>query len=101
MARKMSSRQPDISLLMLSSMSLPEIFWYSSNTEGRREEIHLIFHDQTHAATHHMNSDGSDSTNRVFAPKTATRGQWNPQSLLHDKYIHVTHNPNDMKPALL
>ncbi len=37
----------------------------------------------------------------VFAPKTATRGQWNPQSLLHDKYIHVTHNPNDMKPALL
>lgn len=35
MARKTSSRQPDISLLMLSSMSLPEIFWYSWNTEGR------------------------------------------------------------------
>lgn len=35
-ARKTSSREPDISLLMLSSMSFPEIFWYSSNTKGRR-----------------------------------------------------------------
>lgn len=35
-ARKTSSREPDISLLMLSSISLPEIFRYSSNTKGRR-----------------------------------------------------------------
>lgn len=42
MARKTSSRDPDISLLMLSSMSLPEIFRYSSNTKGRRYNcIHL------------------------------------------------------------
>lgn len=39
-ARKTSSRQPDISLLMLSSISLPEIFLYSSNTEGKQTQLH-------------------------------------------------------------
>lgn len=43
-ARKTSSREPDISLLMLSSMSLPEIFRYSSNTKGRRRYIGPYLH---------------------------------------------------------
>lgn len=39
MARKTSSRLPDISLLMLSSMSLPETLRYSSNTDGKKTPI--------------------------------------------------------------
>lgn len=39
MARKTSSRLPDISLLMLSSMSLPETLRYSSNTDGKKTQL--------------------------------------------------------------
>lgn len=38
-ARNASSREPDISLFMLSSMSRPEIFWYSWNTGKRWESV--------------------------------------------------------------
>ncbi len=40
-ARNTSSRQPDISLFMLSSMSRPEIFWYSWNT-GKRKMVENV-----------------------------------------------------------
>lgn len=52
MARKTSSRQPDISLLMLSSMSLPEIFWYSWNTEGR--QYNCIISNAIHLNIRHL-----------------------------------------------
>lgn len=57
-ARKTSSREPDISLLMLSSMSFPEIFRYSSNTGGRRN-ICIHPHSCTAGSVmtfHHVNA---------------------------------------------
>lgn len=93
MARKASSRQPDISLLMLSSMSLPETFWYSSNTAGGETKIMLVVRLKTVKSndnvtelniksiqlTWHMNV-GRFNKKEGVCSSNPTRGQSNPHT---------------------